>query len=124
MRQLNTGQIKLFNVAEDIGESKELSKKMPRKVKEMVLKMDAYLMRVGAWSIKEVYDTRQEELDRWIRQDLKRITETRKKLTEQDLKIETKSKLKTDMQKALQNSKRHQKGLKELEKQRTSSDWF
>ena len=82
---------------------------MPKKVKEMVLKLDAYLMRVGAWSIKEVYDTRQEELDRWIRQDLKRITETRKKLTEQDLKIETKSKLKAGMQKALQNSKRHQK---------------
>ena len=124
MRQLNTGEIKLFNVAEDMGESKELSKKMPKKVKEMVLKLDAYLMRVGAWSIKEVYDTRQEELDGWIRQDLKRITETRKKLTEQDLKIETKSKLKTGMQKALQNSKRHQKGLKELERQRTSSDWF
>jgi arylsulfatase A-like enzyme len=124
MRQLNTGEIKLFNVAEDIGESKELSKKMPRKVKEMVLKLDAYLRRVGAWTMNEVYDTRQEELDEWIRQDQRRITENRKKLAEQDLKAETRTKLKASIERALKNSKKHQKGLKELEKQRTSSDWF
>ena len=49
MRHLNTGEIKLFNVVEDMGESNDLSKTMPEKTADMVRKLDAYLEKVGAW---------------------------------------------------------------------------
>jgi hypothetical protein len=32
----------------------------------MVRKLDAYLKKVGAWTMEEVYATRLEELDGWI----------------------------------------------------------
>ena len=66
MRHLNTGEIKLFNVAKDMGETRDLTKTRPDKVKSMVRKLDAYLNKVGAWTMKEVYETRLEELDDWI----------------------------------------------------------
>jgi arylsulfatase A-like enzyme len=66
MRHLNTGEIKLFNVAKDMGETKDLTKTMPAKAKSMVRKLDAYLKKVGAWTMDEVYETRLEELDDWI----------------------------------------------------------
>ena len=66
MRHLNSGEIKLFNVAKDMGETKDLTKSMPDKAKSMVRKLDAYLKRVGAWTMEEVYETRLEELDGWI----------------------------------------------------------
>ena len=66
MRHLNSGEIKLFNVAKDMGETKDLSKSMPDKAKSMVRKLDAYLKKVGAWTMDEVYETRLEELDGWI----------------------------------------------------------
>jgi arylsulfatase A-like enzyme len=66
MRHLNSGEIKLFNVAKDMGETKNLTKSMPDKAKSMVRKLDAYLKKVGAWTMEEVYETRLEELDGWI----------------------------------------------------------
>ena len=39
---------------------------MPDKAKSMVRKLYAYLKRVGAWTMEEVYETRLEELDGWI----------------------------------------------------------
>ena len=68
MRHLNTGEIKLFNVAKDMGETKDLTKTMPAKAKSMVRKLNAYLKKVGAWTMDEVYETRLEELDGWINQ--------------------------------------------------------
>ena len=49
MRHLNTGEIKLFNVVDDMGESKDLSQAMPEKTADMIRKLDAYLEKVGAW---------------------------------------------------------------------------
>ena len=56
----------MFNVAKDMGETRDLTKTRPDKVKSMVRKLDAYLNKVGAWTMKEVYETRLEELDDWI----------------------------------------------------------
>ena len=66
MRQLNTGEIKLFNLVDDIGETKDLAQAMPEKTAEMVRKLDAYLEKVGAWTMEEVYAARAEELEMWI----------------------------------------------------------
>jgi arylsulfatase A-like enzyme len=65
MRHLNTGEVKLFNVVTDMGESENLAKTMPEKTAEMVATLDEYLKRIGAWTMEEVYEARAEELVNW-----------------------------------------------------------
>ena len=82
MRHLNTGETKLFNVAKDMGETNELSKSMPEKKATMVRKLDAYLKKVGAWTMEEVYETRLVELDQWISENKKKVSECKEQLRE------------------------------------------
>jgi arylsulfatase A-like enzyme len=82
MRHLNTGETKLFNVAKDMGETNELSKSMPEKKAVMIRKLDAYLKKVGAWTMEEVYETRFEELDKWISENKKKVSECKEQLRE------------------------------------------
>jgi hypothetical protein len=124
MRQLNTGEIKLFNVADDMGETKELSKEMPKKTAEMVRELDAYLKKVGAWTMEEVYDTRQEELEEWIVRDKLRITENRKQLETPGLDAGKRDKLKSQLESSRQSLKKHEKNIELLKAQRISSRWF
>jgi arylsulfatase A-like enzyme len=124
MRQLNTGEVKLFNVAKDMGESEELSQKMPEKTAEMIQQLDAYLKKVGAWSMKEVYNTRQEELDSWVSREQQRIIEIRKKLADSKLEADISKNLGAQLEQTQQNLKHYHKALKELETQRTASRWF
>ena len=93
MRQLNTGEIKLFNVSKDMSESQDLSNTMPEKVKEMTQKLDAYLGKVGAWSMKEVYETRENELNRWIEIRKQRIIEFKEQLKAKDIENKTRNHL-------------------------------
>lgn len=80
MRHLNTGEIKLFDVAKDMGETKDLSNSMPEKRDSMVRKLDAYLKKVGAWTMEEVYETRLDELNKWIGEKQQQISDCQKKL--------------------------------------------
>ena len=77
-----------------------------------------------AWTMKEVYDTRQEELDEWIDKDKLRISANRKKLEGQNLKASERQKLKSEMESSLQNLKRHEKNIEELKAQRIIERWF
>ena len=99
MRHLNTGEIKLFNVVKDMSESKDLSNTMPEKVKEMTQKLDAYLGKVGAWSMKEVYETRENELNRWIEIRKKRIIEFKEQLKPKDIENKMRDHLKSQLKK-------------------------
>jgi arylsulfatase A-like enzyme len=62
MRQLNTNELRLFNVAKDLSEKENLAQTMPEKAAEMAQVMDKYLESVGAITIDEVYKAREEEL--------------------------------------------------------------
>lgn len=124
MRHLNTGEIKLFNVADDMGESKDLSKKLPEKVEEMIGKLDAYLEKVGAWTMNEVYETRQEELERWMEADKKLLTIYQKTLQEQDLEESERVIIESKLETSRLNLKRHQENMDLLHAQRISSSWF
>ena len=90
----------------------------------MIRKLNAYLRKVDAWTMKEVYDTRQEELDEWIDKDKLRISANRKKLEGQNLKASERQKLKSEMESSLQNLKRHEKNIEELKAQRIIERWF
>lgn len=63
MRQLDTGETRLHNVATDMGEKNNLIKKMPEKAQEMDRVLQEYLKEVGAWKIDDVYAARFRELE-------------------------------------------------------------
>ena len=124
MRHLNTGEIKLFNVAKDMSESKDLSNTMPEKVKEMTQKLDAYLGKVGAWSMKEVYETRENELNRWIEIRKKRIIEFKEQLKAKDIENKMRDHLKSQLKKAANEIARYNEIKDQIAKDRLSDKWF
>jgi hypothetical protein len=120
MRHLNTGEIKLFDVAKDMGETKDLSKSMPEKKMTMVRKLDAYLKKVGAWTMEEVYATRIEELEKWIAKHHEDIAEFNRKL-EDDPKNK---KIQAGLTKAQNDLVRHQRTFGQVSANKTSDRWF
>lgn len=65
MRQLNTGETKLFNIDEDLAEKNDLSKANPELAASLAKQMDSYLEDVNAPKIEDVYEARLEELANW-----------------------------------------------------------
>jgi len=124
MRHLNTGEIKLFNVAKDMSESQDLSNTMPEKVKEMTQKLDAYLGKVGAWSMKEVYETRENELNRWIEIRKQRIIKFKEQLKAKDIENKTRNHLKSQLIKATNEIVRYNEIKDQLAKDRLSDKWL
>ncbi len=120
MRHLNTGEIKMFNVAEDPGESNDLSKMMPEKTADMIRRLDAYLLKVGAWTMDEVYETRLDELRNWIARHNKDIDELNQKLA----KTPGDKKLKASLKKAQDDLERHQNTFKKVTGNQTSGRWL
>ena len=46
----------------------------------MVRKLDAYLEKVGAWKMEEVYAARTEELEKWIADDEEKVARIKQQL--------------------------------------------
>lgn len=65
MRQLNTGETRLHNVATDMGEEKNLINSMPEKAQELDRLLQGYVNEVGGWDIEDVYEERFAELERF-----------------------------------------------------------
>ena len=124
MRHLNTGEIKLFNVATDMGESNELSETMPEKTLEMTGKLDAYLKKVGAWDMKEVYATRTQELEKWLAEDDEKIAKIYKQLEADDLGVTDRKQLHDDLESTRSRQSRHRDNLEQLGRNRKSDKWF
>ncbi|MBL6922876.1 MAG: sulfatase-like hydrolase/transferase [Akkermansiaceae bacterium] len=120
IRHLNTGEIKLFNLTEDMGEANDLSKTMPEKTADMIKRLDAYLEKVGAWTMEEVYQTRLEELSEWITRHKKDIAEATQKMAQNPNDTEAKAKLK----KAVDQLKKHQSTFDYVTENQTSDRWF
>ena len=124
MRHLNSGEIKLFNVAKDMGETKDLSGLMPEKVESMTGKLDAYLKKVGAWTMDEVYETRQEELDAWIQSGKDEVGNLKQQLSSSDLSATEAKKLKVKLAETQKRLTHHQANSEKLAKDRLSERWF
>ena len=58
---------------------------MPEKTAEMVRKLDAYLEKVGAWTMEEVYAARAEELKLWIERGKREIAKLEQQLAAPNL---------------------------------------
>ena len=124
MRHLNTGEVKLFNVAEDMGESKDLAQTMPDKVEAMTRKLDAYLKKVGAWEMEEVYQTRQEELETWVEKDKEEAYKLTQRLTAKGVDEKESKRLKAALSEAKRKLKHHQGTLQKLAEARSNERWF
>ena len=123
MRQLNSGEIRLFNVARDMGETNDLSAAMPEHVQTMARDLDAYLEKVGAWGVKEAYDTRQEELQAWIARDSKRISMINEKLSD-NLNADARRTLEQELKAVTKNLTKHKESYDKVDANRTSARWF
>ena len=124
MRQLNSGELKLFNVVNDMGERNDLTQELPVKTAEMVRDLDAYLKKVGAWTMQEVYATRAEELENWIMQDQQRIADLTRQLNEPDVSELAREGLNEELADLLARLKHHRSNLEKLNKDRESQRWF
>ena len=120
MRHLNSGEVKLFNVAKDMGETKDLSNSMPEKRDAMVRKLDAYLKKVGAWTMEEVYETRLDELNEWIEVKQQQVLECQKKLknSPDDKQIEA------QLKKVQESLSRFEKTRFQVLANQASSNWL
>lgn len=63
MEHIRTGELKLFNVAQDYGEKNNLIEQEAEKASELRSIMHEYLESIDAEDVEEVYDARLEELD-------------------------------------------------------------
>ena len=63
MRNMNTDEIKLFNVSVDYREKHDLSKKMPKKVASMDKILRAYIEDVDGGDVKDSYQAFYETMD-------------------------------------------------------------
>ena len=65
MRHLLTGDVRLYNLKEDLGEKNDLAEVMPERVAAMGQVLDRYLKDIDAEDVQDVYPARLEELDRF-----------------------------------------------------------
>jgi arylsulfatase A-like enzyme len=68
MRHLNSGELKLFNVATDYAEQQDLAERMPEKAKEMDRIRRRYVEKVDGGTMSDVYAAYFEWLDKSLRQ--------------------------------------------------------
>jgi arylsulfatase A-like enzyme len=120
MRHLNSGEVKLFNVAKDMGETKDLSNSMPDKRDSMVRNLDAYLKKVGAWTMEEVYETRLDELNKWIGEKQHQISDCQKKLKNSP----DNKQIKVQLKQAQDSLSKFQKTRSDVLANQSSSNWL
>jgi arylsulfatase A-like enzyme len=83
MRHLNSGEIKLFNVAEDYVEKKNLAAKMPEKVKEMDRIRRDYVDEVDGGRMEDIYAAVMKELDGYLSQSEQNYLRSIEKLSKE-----------------------------------------
>ncbi len=124
MRQLNTGEIKLFNVVDDMGETKDLSQAMPEKTADMIRKLDAYLEKVGAWTMEEVYATRVEELETLVERGQIEIAKINQQLEASNLSPAERKQLQAQLKSKQANFERHSTTLEKQASIQSSERWM
>lgn len=124
MRQLNTGEIKLFNVVDDMGETKDLSQAMPEKTADMIRKLDAYLEKVGAWTMEEVYATRVEELETLVERGQIEIAKINQQLEASNLSPAERKQLQAQLKSKQANFERHSTTLEKQASIQSSGRWM
>ena len=102
VKDLNTGKSRLFNVAEDVGETKDLSKSLPAKAADLDNRLTAYLKQVDAETIGDLRAWREKTLHANMARHEKEILVLRQQLTKARGEKE-----KQDLQRRIKDRQRH-----------------
>ena len=88
MKNLNTGETRLFNLATDIGERNDLSAAMPEKARELHARLTSYLKAVGAETIEANRDERRRQLLEYEGRERREIEKLRERMKAADKALE------------------------------------
>ena len=122
VKNLNTGETRLFNLAKDIGESTDLSKSMPDKAQELHRRLTSYLKAVDAENIEDMRAARKAELLAHRKRTTKEIEELRQSLAKAPTG-EEKERLKKQLAERQKRLTTHEAALQRLEKARHLTSW-
>jgi arylsulfatase A-like enzyme len=122
VRNLNTGETRLFDVVKDIGEQRDLSQVMPEKAESLNTMLTQYLQNVGAETIADMRSARQEELLGFIARTQSEIDAKR-----EHLKTASDDNQQRQLQDQLKDRhrrlNRHREALERLENARRITTW-
>ena len=121
VKHLNTGELRLFNLGEDIGETNDLSKSMPEKTKTLQDKLKRYIRDVDAEDIRDMRAARRAELLEYKARAKKNIDKIRKAI--RDASRQDKKALQEKLRQEQKRMKAHQSGLDQLERGRHVTSW-
>lgn len=88
IKNLNTDEIRLFNLSEDIGENNDLSGSMPQKTKQLHKKLMDYLKAVNAETIEAMRQGRSKQLHKSMTQTNKQIQQLQESIKKATSKLE------------------------------------
>ena len=111
-------------IVDDMGETKDLSQAMPEKTADMIRKLDAYLEKVGAWTMEEVYETRMEELEHWVARGQKEVSQIQQKLEASNLSPAETKQLQAQLKSRQATLKRHSTTLEKQPSIEASDRWM
>ena len=107
-----------------MGETKDLSVAMPEKTADMVRKLDAYLEKVGAWTMEEVYQTRIEELEMWVERGQQEVSRIQQELEAAGLSPEKRQRFGAELKSKQATLKRHSETLEKQPSIMASERWM
>ena len=90
----------------------------------MVRQLDAYLQKVGAWTMDEVYATRTEELEKWTATYQAKVDQLNQQLSETGLSQEDRLELSKKLKESTAKIKHFKENLEKLNLDRNSDLWF
>jgi hypothetical protein len=125
MRQLNSGETRLHNVVEDLGEQNNLVEKMPEKAHELDRLMQDYLRNVDAETIEDMYAARFAELEehkrRILEEDIPRYEQQIQKTDDANEIAAVKKKIEDARGPGLE---RLEKQINDTKKNQHKKDWM
>ena len=122
VRHLNTGEIRLFNLAEDIGETNDLSESMPEITGTLQRKLKRYLKNVDAEDVRDMRAARRAELLEHKARVRKNIDKIRQTIKDADTKQDREA-LHKKLRHEQERMKAHQAALDQLDHARKLTSW-
>ncbi|MHC4201916.1 MAG: sulfatase-like hydrolase/transferase [Planctomycetota bacterium] len=122
MKNLNTGEVRLFNLAEDIGEGTDLSGAMPAKTKELHGLLTEYLTAVDAETVEDMRAARRKELLGYMAKARRKVAELEDQLAKAS-GAQEKGRLEKKLAEARRSVRRHTSAIDQMERARRMTAW-
>lgn len=122
VKDLNPGRVRLFNLTEDLGETKDLSASMPGKAADLHKQLTDYLAAVDAESLDDMRAARKKELLGYLERTKQEISEWQAH-ADQAGSPDQKKGAEDRLREARARLKTHEAALDRLEKARKTTAW-